>query len=159
MTIARASNARTPPTADGLGLAVPVIRALDENHCIATWDNVLIQVWHGEATVHGVASLIEAAQDLTARKASTPLGLAFVVERTSPVPTDQVRVLMSAFFRDLSPNFTHRFVVAEGGSFRRALVRSIGVDLSNLGPEPIPFRYTESIQQTAELIAPVLSPT
>jgi hypothetical protein len=65
---------------------------------------------------------------------------------------------MSAFFRNLSPNFTHRFVIAEGGSFRMALVRSVGVDLSNLGPQPIPFTYTNSIQQTAELIAPVLSP-
>jgi hypothetical protein len=157
-SIVEPSKARTELGATSPGLESPVIRALDANHCVATWDNVLIQIWRSEVTIQAAAGLTELACDMLASRGSTPLGLAFVVEETSPPPTDQARVLMSAFFRNLSPNFTHRFVIAEGGSFRMALVRSVGVDLSNLGPQPIPFTYTNSIQQTAELIAPVLSP-
>lgn len=156
--VGRAPKARTQPGATSVGLESPVIRAFDGNHLVATWDNVLIQIWSGEVRPQAVEGIMEIERALIGEKGSAPLGLVFIVEQTSPQPSETARAALSTFFRDLSPSFVHRLVVAEGSAFRIASVRSVGVQLSSLCPEPIPFTFTNSVQQTAELIAPVLSP-
>jgi serine/threonine-protein kinase len=150
-------NATGPTTAPSALRELPLIRANDAQHLVATWDNVFIQIWHTEVTTHAVAGITEAARALVAEKRDVPLAILFIVEPSSPPPSERVRVLMSSFFHNLSPNFTHRLVVAEGSSFRMALVRCVGIDVSSLAPEPIPFIFANSIRQAADIVEPILS--
>jgi len=81
-----------------------------------------------------------------------------VVERTSPPPGDEVRALLSRFYRELAPQMNQQIVVAEGGGFRGAIVRAVGVTLSTLSPGTLPFRFVGSVNEASVLIGPHLSP-
>ncbi len=129
---------------------------MDRDHCIATWDRVLIQVWHYATTAEAVARLNGLAQGLIA-EARAPISSIAVVERTSPPPEDTVRTSLAKFYRDLAPQMKEQVVVAEGGGFRGAIVRAVGVTLSTLAPRALPFKFVGSVSEATTLVAPHLS--
>jgi len=49
-------------------------------------------------------------------------------------------------------------VVAEGGGFRGALVRAVGVTLTTLMPHSSKFKFVNDLNAAARLIAPHLPP-
>ncbi len=132
------------------------VRAIDKDHCVAVWDRVLIQVWQLATTASAVVELEKIARAyITEQKG--PISSMAVVERTSPPPGDEVRSLLSRFYRELAPQMNQQIVVAEGGGFRGAIVRAVGVTLSTLSPGTLPFRFVGSVQEASSLIAPHLS--
>jgi hypothetical protein len=132
------------------------IRTADPNHCVATWDRVLLQVWHFEVTPAAVIDLERVARDLIALKGNAISSLA-IVEASSPPPGDVVRQSLSKFYRDLAPQLNTAIVVGEGGGFRGAIVRSVGVALSMLAPRALPFKFVGSVSEATTLVAPHLS--
>jgi hypothetical protein len=134
--------------------------AHDTDHCITTWDRVLIAVWRYAATREAITGWGAISR---AFHAEQPQGRKYcsisIVERTSPPPGEHVRGDLSRFYRELVPQVHEAIIVPEGGGFRAAMVRGVGVALSTLAPRALPFKFVESIQSAATLVGPHLSPT
>jgi hypothetical protein len=133
------------------------IRKIDENHCLATWDTVLIQVWRLETTSEAVADLVRITRAFIAEQTHSICSIA-LIEGTSPAPTDVVRKQLSNFYREFAPSMEKAIVVAEGGGFRAALVRGVGITLSMLAPSALPFTFVGSTREATLLIGKHLSP-
>lgn len=134
----------------------PEVKVLDENHCIAIWHNVLIQVWRGSTTLKAVAKLSMISRDFMQRHPD-PICSISVVERTSPPPDPEVRGKLAAFYKEHAPKMHVAVVVAEGGGFRNAIVRGVGLTLSAIAPRSLPFQFTGSVADGVKSIAPHLS--
>lgn len=48
-------------------------------------------------------------------------------------------------------------VVAEGGGFRAALVRGVGIALSTMMPHRVPFKFVSEVEEALALLGPHLS--
>lgn len=131
------------------------IRALDDDHCIATWQGVLIQVWRGATTSAAVRELGQIARAFTAEEGKPICSIA-VIERSSPPPADTLRNQLADFYR--AANMNVAVVVAEGGGFRGAIVRGVGLTLSTLAPKSLPFKFATTVEEATALIAPHLPP-
>lgn len=134
-----------------------VVRVIDKDHCVALWDRVLIQIWHLATTASAVAQLEQIARGYISQL-NSPISSIAIVERSSPPPGDEVRALLSKFYRDLAPQMSQQIVVADGGGFRGAIVRAVGLTLSTLSPATLPFRFVGSVSEATSLVAPFLSP-
>lgn len=131
------------------------VRAFDSDHCIATWQGVLIQVWRGATTPAAVRELKEIARAYIAEE-GRPICSIAVIERTSPPPPDALRNQLAEFYRSVDMNVA--VVVAEGGGFRGAIVRGVGLTLSTLAPRSLPFKFVTTVEEATALIAPHLPP-
>jgi hypothetical protein len=134
-----------------------IVRVIDKDHCVALWDRVLVQVWHFATTASAIAQLDTVARAYIAQ-VKGPISSIAIVERTSPPPGDEVRTLLSRFYRELAPQMSQQIVVADGGGFRGAIVRAVGLTLSTLSPGTLPFRFVGSVQEATALVAPYLTP-
>jgi hypothetical protein len=134
------------------------IRTLDEDHCVATWDRALIQIWMGNVTSANVENLASVARAYLDQR-RMPISSIAIVEPTSPPPSDHVRRELSSFYRELAPRMKEQIVVAEGSGFRSALVRGVGLTLSTLAPRSLPFKFVSTVRDATFMIGPHLSPT
>lgn len=138
-------------------MVAPEIRSIDQNHAVATWDCVLLQVWRGEATPRAMQGLAEAGRALVAAQPGRACCSLSIIEASSPPPSEQVRPLISAIYRELAPGMRHQLFVAEGSGFRSAIVRGVGLAVSALAPSLLPFKFASSIEDAADTIASSLS--
>jgi hypothetical protein len=129
----------------------------DKDHCVGLWDRVLIQVWHYKTTARAIAELTLVARKFTV-EAQAPISSLAIIERTSPPPHDQDRKLLANFYREFAPTMAMQIVVADGGGFRAALVRAVGVTLSTLAPRALPFKFVGDVTDASALLAAHLSP-
>lgn len=135
----------------------PLLRTVDRNHAVATWDRVLLQVWRGEVTPQAVQQLLEVGQQLIREHPGQRCSSLSVVESASPPPNERVRPLLSACYRELAPGMRLQLFVAEGSGFRAALVRGVGLAVSAFAPSLLPFKFASTIREAAVAIAPHLS--
>src|SRR5271155_790552 len=80
-----------------------------------------------------------------------------IVEPSSPPPNDKARAELARFSREIVPGMAAAIIVGEGGGFRASLVRAVGVTLTTLMPNRVPFKFPSSVDDAAILIAPHLS--
>ena len=136
-----------------------VVESIDADHCVATWDRVVLSCFRGRMSAASVGEMRHAARTL---ERSAPKGVALcfvsVVERSSPPPPDDVRRDLSEFFRSVQPTMAQIIIVPEGGGFRAALVRGVGVALSTLAPKALPFSFADTVPAACRLVEPHLSP-
>ncbi len=132
------------------------IAKMDENQCIAIWDRVLVQIWRGETTSIAVADLINLGKELIAGGRARISSLA-IIEASAPPPAEVSRMQLSRFYREYAPQMGIAIVCAEGGSFRSAFVRGVGITLSMFAPRTLPFTFSSNVKDAAALLAPHLS--
>jgi hypothetical protein len=133
----------------------PEILTVDGEHCIATWHNVLIQIWRKETTSSAISNLDRLTRMFIARSRLPVCSIA-VVEKTSPPPSDAVRSALAAFYKELAPQMSVAVVIAEGGGFRGAIVRGVGLTLSTFAPRALPFQFATTVNEGAKFVAPHL---
>jgi hypothetical protein len=131
---------------------------VDSDYVFATWDRVLLHVWTGQATSVAVRELRRIAAAFI-KEATHPICCVSTVEPSSPPPTDNVRKELSALYAELTRDSAHSLVIAEGGGFRGAIIRGVGLTLSALAPQKLPFKFVSSIHEASTIIEPHLSPT
>jgi hypothetical protein len=88
-----------------------------------------------------------------------PVTCLFIVEASSPPPNDAARKELARFSRDIVPRMSLAVIVAEGGGFRAALVRGVGVALTTLMPHSVPFKFVNTVDEALALLKLHLSPT
>lgn len=124
----------------------------DPDHCIATWHQTVIEVWRGVPTATGVRHMMKTCEKLLATGRGDVTYLA-IVERSSPAPPERVRPVLAQWSREIVPRMAGAVIVAEGGGFRSALVRGVGIALTALLPHKIPFKFSGTLDEGANLLA------
>lgn len=144
-------------------LRCPVtMRAIDNiwsntsTHCIATWHEVMIALWWGTATPADVARMARIAGQLNEEKKGAACFL-LVVMPSSPPPVGPSFAEFVRFSRDTVSRMAAAVAVAEGGSFRNAMIRNVAATLSLALPIRIPYKFAESLEQAAVMLGPHLS--
>lgn len=138
-----------------MGVAWKIL-TLDAHHYIATWDRVLIQVWRGEAMPLGILELGQLTEAFM-REEREPISSLAIIEPHATPPSEPARKELSRFYRAFGPRMGVAVVVAEGGSFRAAFVRGVGITLSTLAPRSLPFKFASNVREAANVLAPHLS--
>jgi hypothetical protein len=82
-----------------------------------------------------------------------------IVEATSPPPNERARAELAVFSRDTIPRMGLAVLVAEGGGFRAAFVRGVGITLTLLMPHRLPFKFVSTLEEAATHLAPYISAT
>jgi hypothetical protein len=136
----------------------PNVRGIDQNHCFAIWERVLIQIWRGEATLEAAQELLKLSKVFLTENAGQLGNSLSIVESRSPPPSDKVRPVLSACYRELAPATRNQIFVAEGSGFRSALIRGVGLTVSTFAPSLLPFKFAASVDEAAITIAPSLPP-
>lgn len=134
-----------------------IVLVADSVHVVGTWGRTFIQIWRGAATHDAVAEVNRFAGQFVASNGSPATSL-FIVERTSPPPDDASRKSIAEFSRDVAKDMSLSVVVAEGGGFRAALVRAIGVTLTTLLPHSSKFKFENDLDTAIRLLEPHLMP-
>lgn len=133
------------------------VRVLDDAHVVATWGRTFIQIWRGAPTGKTSAKVNVLAAEFVA-SATFPATSLFIVEARSPSPDDETRRNFATFSRDIVSQMKLAVIVSEGGGFRGALVRAVGVALTTILPHRSNFRFVNDIDMAAQLLGPHLLP-
>lgn len=136
----------------------PVVRLAGSGYVVATWDRVFINIWRGAATPRAVSGMADQARLWVQELNGQRCGHLAIIESSSPAPDDRARVLLSAFFREVTANMGQPLFVAEGSGFRIAWVRGVILALSALAPQLLPFKFASSMEEASEVLEPVLTP-
>jgi hypothetical protein len=130
--------------------------AYDAGYCFLTWDRLAVAIWRLGPTIASVRNMSSVVRSLmtSQRAACSFLG---IVEPTSPPPDEKARGELAKFIREVVPKLAIAVIVGEGGGFRASLVRAVGVTLTTLMPNRVPFKFPTSVDDAAILIAPHLS--
>jgi hypothetical protein len=132
------------------------IRTRDENHLVATWDRVLLAIWHLHPLADAIAALNRTAVAFLEER-STPSSMVMIIEPQSPTPGHDGRAELVRLTKDIIPRMATGIVVAEGGGFRTATVRSVATALTVLAPHKVPLKFAGTVDEAAALVAPHLS--
>lgn len=130
--------------------------AHDAGYCFATWDRLVVAIWRLGPTGTAVREMSVAVSSLVASQGEACSFLG-IVEPTSPPPDDKARAELVKFTREIVPKLAVAVIVGEGGGFRASLVRAVGVTLTTLMPNQVPFKFPGSVDDATILIAPHLS--
>jgi hypothetical protein len=128
------------------------IVTLDRDHCIAVWKQTLIHIWRGPATAPAVGRMVEACKTLLSNGKGNVTCLV-IVERSSPPPAEPVRLALARWSREMVPRMAAAVFVAEGGGFRSAIVRGVGLTLTTLVPHRVPFKFVATLQEALNELA------
>ena len=140
-------------------MAAPaVIRSSDGEHYILSWDLVVVQLWRGTPSVTSVAAANRTIRACIAEHREQT-NLLLIIEAGSPVPDLAARRELLRLTRDIIPTMSIAVAVAEGGGFRAATVRSVGIALTALFPHKMPLQIVDTVAHAAPRFAPHLSPT
>jgi len=132
--------------------------AEDRDFFIAHWHRTVFSVYRGACTVPHVARIIAACKSLLAKHDESVSYLG-VIERGSPAPAEAVRRELATWSRDVITKMAVAVIVPEGGGFRSAMVRGVGVALTVLAPHKVPFKFAGSVVEGAQLLARFLPPS
>lgn len=134
-----------------------IVLVADSVHVIGTWGRTFIQIWRGATTSDTVAEMNRFARRFVESNGG-PASSLFIVERTSPPPDDASRKGIAEFSRDAAKDMSLSLVVAEGGGFRAALVRAVGVTLTTLLPHSSKFKFENDLGTAIRMLEPHLMP-
>lgn len=136
----------------------PVVRFAGASHVVATWDRVFINIWRGEATPPAVTEMANVARSWMQELGGQRCGSLSIIESGAAPPDERARVLLSAFFREVSATMGQPLFVAEGSGFRIAWVRGVVLAVSALAPSLLPFKFAGTVLEAGTLLEPVLTP-
>jgi len=129
--------------------------AQDSDYFVAVWHETVFTVFRGPATLQHVLEISQTCKALLAENRGAVTYLS-VIERSSPAPTETVRHELAIWSRDVVSKLAVAVMVAEGGGFKNALVRGVGVALTVLLPHKVPFKFASSVEEGAVLVAQFL---
>lgn len=133
------------------------ILVVDQDHVVATWGRTFIQIWRGPPTGKKAAKVNELASAFV-DSGSLPATSLFIVEAKSPSPDDETRQNFATFSRDIVGRMSLAVIVSEGGGFRGALVRAVGVALTTILPHRSNFKFVNDVETAAQLLGHHLPP-
>lgn len=111
----------------------------DDNHVLASWQQIFAVVWRQDTTLAGARALHrECGQFATTHPRG--MGLLTIVSAKAPMPASPVRQAVADFLAQGSTSIKCSAVLMEGTGFRAAAVRSVVTGLTMLAKQAYPHR-------------------
>lgn len=151
------SLALADPTTSRTPTSAIVVRRVDDVHVVGSWGSTLILIWRGSPTAAAFIEINGIAAEFLASSA-IPVSCLFIVERSSAPPGDEARKELAQFSREFVSRMSLCTVVAEGGGFRAALVRAVGVTLTTIMPHKSKFKFVNDMDEAVRLLERHLKP-
>lgn len=134
-----------------------VIHSAGDEHCVATWRNVLLTTWRGAVPVAPLAATRAISFGL-AEKYAEGVAVYNIIERGIPMPDSETRKLAADIIHDTGDHLrcTSTCVIADGiwaGMARAALA---GITL--LARHTHPQKVFGDLASAAEWVAPLVVP-
>jgi hypothetical protein len=135
----------------GSALPTPRIYAADADHCLGTYQNVILMNWRGEYPLSAIAAAERAHRDLLRQH---PGGLAgfHIVESTSKVPSNEARKAAIEMLGWSRGETLCVAVVILGEGFFLSTLQSIAVSLFSLTAR-LPTGNCRTIEEGARFLA------
>lgn len=130
--------------------------AQDSDYLVSVWHETVVTVFRGACSLQHALTISNTCKALLAEGRGDVTYLS-VIERSSPAPTETVRRELATWSRDVVTKMRLAAIVAEGGGFKNALVRGVGVALTVLVPHQVPFKIAGSVEEGVALVAPFLA--
>jgi hypothetical protein len=115
----------------------------------ARLNDIVLQIWHKETTMAGVASL-RAAIAKVASESAAGLRLLVVVEAGAAMPPRNARASIAAFMTEFKSSIRATGLAFEGEGFRAASVRAVVTGLNMLTQHPFPYAVFRTVDQALE---------
>jgi hypothetical protein len=112
----------------------------------ARLNDIVLQIWHKETTLAGVAAL-RAAIAKVASESAAGLRLLVVVESRAAMPTRSARENIAAFMTEFKSSIRATSLAFEGEGFRAASVRAVVTGLNMLTHHPFPYGVFPTIEK------------
>jgi len=129
-----------------------LVVAQDADYCLASWHQTVISIFRGPASTEHIARISKQCRALLDSAKGSGVTYLSVIERASPAPSEPVRREMAQWSRDVVARLSAAVIVAEGGGFKNALVRGVGVALTVLAPHKVPFKFASTVAEASELL-------
>jgi hypothetical protein len=123
--------------------------AADEHHAMGTYENFVVFLWRGRTHAAGMRGGANALAELIA---AHPDGVAImhVVEPRSVPPDSATRDILFELINRSTPPLLGTSVIAEGGGFRGAFVRSIVTGMTIITRLASPIRVFGTIDDAID---------
>jgi hypothetical protein len=119
----------------------PVIELRERGHVLATWQNVMIQIYAAEARRTTVLRATEIMRRLN-REHPAGIGSIVLVSHVGPPPDQGCRTAWTAQMRDLGAPVT--LILFEGASLRASIVRGVVTGMALLVRRTVNMRVAAS---------------
>lgn len=126
-----------------------------DNHVLASWQQIFAVVWRHETTMEGVRALHHECGTF-ATKHPPGIGLLTIVSAGAPMPASPVRQAVADFLAQGGAYIKCSAVVMEGTGFRAAAVRSVVTGLTMLAKQAYPHRVC-SVSDAASMLSHALT--
>lgn len=124
------------------------VESVDQDHCIAIWNNVIISVWRSDPSAIRLKKLSPMPARLS--RSGAPYAVILVEERC-PVPDDAGRAASIQFIKELRENGGKGIVlVFEGAGFLAAASRAVMLGLMTASRVAIPYKVHQTAAQAEE---------
>jgi hypothetical protein len=133
------------------------LRELDADHCIATWNRTLIQIWRRGWTASAMAEARRIGRLFIAEQPQ-PIALLLIVEASAQVPSAPARKELGQFIEETASAMACAVVVSEGGEFRAAVVRAVKDSLQHVMRGPGFYKFAATVDEAVDHMAPHLGP-
>jgi hypothetical protein len=139
--------------ADSNGATVGRLRVhgAADDHCIATWNNVLLTTWRGAINAGGLESTHAISFDLAAR---FPDGIVVynVVEKGIPMPSADVRKRASEILHDTGGHVRKTSTVVLGDGFWVSTARAAIATITLFARTPHPQKVFANLAEGADWV-------
>ncbi|WP_437735673.1 serine/threonine-protein kinase [Sorangium sp. So ce1335] len=106
------------------GAAEPILHAIDDDHCVATWKGVLFQIWHR----HTMPAAVRGVRDVLREHGGGLQATLVILEETMIPVSNEARASLAELSRDLAASGMYAALVFEGHGFKASLVRNVAIE-------------------------------
>jgi hypothetical protein len=132
------------------------IRAVDEQHAVATRGNMILIVWRGETRLSAIANAKRILLDTLGRGYDS-YGLMQLVEAGAPPPNGAARNALAHMLAAGRGSITCSSLIFPGNGFFAAAARSFATGLTLLARPGFPHVVFPTVQEAAEWHTQLLS--
>ncbi len=136
-------------------MATAEILHSDPDQSLATWNDILVLIWHVNTTKQGVDRL-DSTCSAFAKTRPNGVALVTIVEENAPMPPAEARDAMATFLGRQSAVVKASAVIYEGSGFRAAAVRSVVAGLTLMARQTYPHKVFATVDEGITWLAPLL---
>lgn len=124
----------------------PQVASQGSDHCVATWHDVLIQIWRTGTSLQAARVVRATARRLAAERPGA-LATLVVIERGADMPSAEARAELSAMAVDQQARMVAAALVHEGNGFRTATVRAVMTGMMLVSRSAFPHKIFATVEE------------
>jgi hypothetical protein len=135
-----------------MGAPEPQVVSIGTDHCVATWQGFVIQIWRHGTSVEQARAVRAAARKL-AQTREGALATIILIESGAAMPEAAARAELAGMAKDQATRMLRAAVAQEGRGFAAAAIRSIMIGMMLVAQNPFPHKVVASVGEACAWLA------